>query len=76
MASSVDELQTAGEEVGSAFVDGMIAGMDAKEEELRRKSRELAKIPETETRDGLEIRSPSLRGHSAGPDGSHRKEPA
>lgn len=59
MTSSVDELQTAGENVGSAFVDGMIAGMDAKEEELRRKARELAKIPETETQDGLEIRSPS-----------------
>lgn len=59
MASSADELQTAGEEVGSAFVDGMIAGMDAKEDELRRKARELASIPDTETRDGLEIRSPS-----------------
>lgn len=59
MVSSADELQTAGEEVGSAFVDGMIAGMDAKEEELRRKARELASIPDTETRDGLEIRSPS-----------------
>lgn len=59
MATSADELLTAGEEVGSAFVDGMIAGMDAKEEELRRKARELASIPETETRDGLEIRSPS-----------------
>lgn len=59
MASSADELQTAGENVGSAFVDGMIAGMDAKEEELRRKARELASIPDTETRDELEIRSPS-----------------
>lgn len=59
LASSDDELQTAGENVGSAFVDGIIAGMDAKEEELRRKAQELASIPDTETRDGLEIRSPS-----------------
>lgn len=59
LASSVGELQTAGENVGSAFVDGMIAGMDAKGDELRRKARELASIPNEETRDKLEIRSPS-----------------
>lgn len=59
MASSADELLTAGEEIGSAFVDGMIAGMDAKGEELRRKARELASIPDDETRDQLEINSPS-----------------
>lgn len=59
LGTEAETAAQAGQEVGEAFADGMIAGMDAKEEELRRKSRELAKIPETETRDGLEIRSPS-----------------
>lgn len=54
-----DAVKVAGEEVGSAYVDGMIKGLEDKREELRLKASALGNIVSDSTRGSLDINSPS-----------------
>lgn len=66
LSSNSETVKIAGEEVGSAYVDGMIKGLNDKRDELRRAAAELGSIPEKTVRGELEIQSPSKKAKRIG----------